>query len=112
MTQDKYYELMSQLGKDPVEAEIPPAWEDFPYIAQLAIVVYNKLGDRVAADIGFLGKDYTLLSTLLDVYQVNDLSDKELLLEIVCWIEEHNIKRSKELMDKEREKLKNKSRKK
>ena len=30
MTRERYLEMMEQLGKEPIESEIPPSWEDFP----------------------------------------------------------------------------------
>ena len=30
MTRDRYLEMKEQLGDEPIEAEIPPDWEDFP----------------------------------------------------------------------------------
>ncbi len=109
MTQDKYLELMYQLGKDPIEEEIPPDWSDFPYEVQEAINIYNMLGDRIAADIGFLGKDYTNLLVILEVFEVED---KSLLLEILSWLDHRNIKKSNDNMKKQYDKMKNKGKKK
>ena len=106
MTQDKYYELMAQMGKEPIEEEIPPDWTDFPEIVQHAIIIYNKLGDRVAADIGFLGKDYTILPTLLKSSQVED--ELDIVLEILNWLETRSIRKSAEALKKERDKIKRK----
>ena len=37
MTKERYLEMMEQLGKDPIESEIPPDSDDFPYIVLDAI---------------------------------------------------------------------------
>ena len=42
-----------------------------------AIQIFNSLGDRVYPDIGYIGKDYTNLPILMEVYNIQD---KELLL--------------------------------
>ena len=65
MTRDRYLEMCEQLGKEPVESEIPPDWSDFPSFVQEVINTFNSLGDRMDSDMGFLGKDYTNLTLLL-----------------------------------------------
>jgi len=53
--------MCEQIGKEPDPEEIPPEVEDFPLDVQKALLLYNKLGDRIYPDIGYLGKDYTQL---------------------------------------------------
>lgn len=107
MTQERYFEMCEQLGKEPKESEIPIGWEELPLEAQVAISIYNKLGDRVAADIGFLGKDYSSISVLLDLYEFTN--NKELVLDIIHWLEQNQIKKSAEHMKKERDKIRRKT---
>ena len=106
MTADKYLNLCEQLGKDPNPDEMPPDWEDFPEIVQLAINTFNLLGDRVYPEIGYVGKDYTNLTHILQVYGVED---KEFFLEILSWLDSRAIKKSSEQLKKEYDKLKRKS---
>ncbi len=106
MTQERYFEMMEQLGQDPVEDEIPPSWEDFPEDVISAINVFNLLGDRVYPDIGYIGKDYTNLPILTDVYGVNDT---ELLMDVLNFLDSRAIKKSSESLKKERDKLKRKT---
>lgn len=63
------------------------------------------LGDRIVADIGYLGKDYSNLSILMDAYEIED---KEFFLEIINWLDSRAIKQSAEHMKRERDKLKRK----
>ncbi len=63
------------------------------------------LGDRVAADIGYLGKDYTNLPLLMEAYEIDD---KEFFLEIINWLDSRAIKQSSDMMKRERDKLKRK----
>lgn len=106
MTQERYFEMMEQLEQDPVEDEIPPTWEDFPEDVINAINVFNLLGDRVYPDIGYIGKDYTNLPILTDVYGVNDT---ELLMDVLNFLDSRAIKQSSESLKKERDKLKRKT---
>ena len=91
MTKDRYFTMMEQLGRNPVEKDIPPEIEDLPQIAIDAIDVYNRLGDKLVPDIGYLGKDYTLLDEYLVLY---DIDNKELFLEILLWLDQLAITKS------------------
>jgi hypothetical protein len=106
MTRDRYLDMCEQLGKEPDPKEIPPDWEDFPEIIQIAILIFNTLGDRVYPDIGYVGKDYTNLPVLIDIYGIED---SEFLLDILSWLDSRAIKQSAEHIKREHEKLKNKS---
>ena len=105
MTQDRYLEMCEQLGKDPDPEEIPPDIADLPEIVQIAMAIFNSLGDRAYPDIGYLGKDYTNLPILIKIFAVED---KELLLDILNFLDSRAIKQSSEALKREREKLKRK----
>lgn len=106
MTQERYFEMCEQLGKDPIPEEVPPDMGDFPEIVQIAIVIFNTLGDRVYPDIGYVGKDYTNLPVLIEIYGVED---KELLIDVLSFLDSRARKQSSESLKKERDKLKRKS---
>jgi hypothetical protein len=105
MTREGYFNMCEQLGKEPVYDEIPPDFEDFPEDVQQAILTFGKLGDRIVADIGYLGKDYTSLNLHIDLL---DLNDKSIFVETILRLDERLIKNSAESMKREREKLKRK----
>lgn len=107
MTQEKYLELMEQLGREPNPEEMPPSIEDFPELVVDAVTTFNLLGDRVYPDVGYTGKDYSNLDVFLKLYQVEDT---EFFLYILNWLDSRAIKRSQEQLKKEHEKLKRKSR--
>jgi hypothetical protein len=105
MTRDRYLTMCEQLGKEPNPDEIPPDWEDFPEIVQVAINTFNMLGDRVFPEIGYIGKDYTNLSEFMEVYEIQD---KEYFLDILNWLDSRAIKKSSEDLKREYDKLKRK----
>lgn len=107
MTQDRYLEMMEQLGRDPIPEEMPPDITDLPEIMQAAIATFNMLGDRVYPDIGFVGKDYTNLKHYIEVY---DIEDVEFFLEILNWLDSRAVKKSSEQLKQEMEKAKRKGR--
>lgn len=96
------------MGKDPNPDEMPPEFEDLPYIAQVALVVFNRLGDRVASEIGYLGKDYTTLPIYLDLHP--EIEDKEFFIEILLWLDNRVLKKSSEDMKRARDKIKRNTR--
>jgi len=106
MTRDRYLDMMEQLGKNPVEEETPPDFEDLPDIVINAVNTFNVLGDRVYPDIGYTGKDYTNLPIFLNLY---DIEDKEFFLEILSWLDSRAIKKSSEQIKKQHDKLKRSS---
>lgn len=107
MTQERYFEMCRQLGKEPIEEEIPPDMADLPEVAQIGIVIFNILGDRVFPEIGYIGKDYTNLPVLMEIYGVED--NKELLLDVLSFLDSRARKQSSEALKREREKLKRKN---
>lgn len=106
MTQERYLSMCEQLGKDPNPEEMPPDWEDFPLDVQIAISIFNTLGDRVYPEIGYVGKDYTNLPVLIDIHGVED---RDLLMEVLTFLDSRAIKQSSEKMKAEYDKLKRNS---
>lgn len=105
MTQERYLKMCEQLGKDPDPEEMPPDINDFPEIVILALNTFSSLGDRVYPDIGYMGKDFTNLPLYIEMYGVTNV---ELFLEILTYLESRAIKSSSESLKREREKLKRK----
>lgn len=103
MTADRYLEVCEQLGQEPDLDKMPLELSDFPDEVQEAIIIYNSLGDRIAAEIGFLGKDFTNLNTLMDIYGIED---REIILDIILWLERRAIKKSSDELKKAHDKIK------
>lgn len=105
MTKDRYLEMQEQLGRDPDPERCPPGPEDFPEIIIDAINIFNSLGDRVFPDIGYIGKDYTNLPILIDIFKVDNV---DLLMEALSRLDNHAIKKSQDHMKREFDKMKRK----
>lgn len=105
MTKEKYIAIQEELGKEVSLEKCPPGIEDFPEIAISALNIYNILGDRVYPDVGFVGKDYTNLPILIEIYKIDNI---ELLIEILSRLEAQSIKKSQEHLKREYDKLKRK----
>jgi hypothetical protein len=105
MTKDKYLSLCEQLKQEPSEEKCPPGYEDFPEPVQQAIEVFNKLGDRVYPDIGYMGKDYTSINLHMEVAGV---TQKEIFLDTLVRLDAFMIKKSAEQLKKARDSVKKK----
>lgn len=106
MTRESYFNMCEQLGKEPDPKKIPPDMDDLPEIVQIAIAIFNTLGDRAYPDIGYVGKDYTNLPVLFEIYGVED---KELVLNVLTFLDSRAIKTSSERLKAEHDKLKRKN---
>ena len=78
--------------------------EDFPLDVQAAIIIYGKLGDRIAENVGYLGKDFTTLPLQMEIMQVEN---KEICLETLLRLDQRMIERTAEQLRQERERIKN-----
>ena len=90
-----------------VEVEkMPLAVEDFPDIVINALNVFNRLGDRIYPDIGYIGKDFTNLKLYQKVYGIEE--DDDFFLEVIEWLDARAIKKSAEQLKREYDKMKRK----
>jgi hypothetical protein len=108
MTTDRYLKMCEQMGQEPDPDKIPPDVSDFPVDVQLAMSVFNKLGDRVFPDVGYLGKDYTQLPLYMDVYGVEN---KKIFLEVLLRLDAKVIEKSAATLKAERDKIRRDSKK-
>ena len=93
--------MCEQMGQEPSEAKCPPDYEDFPLPLQQAIEVFNRLGDRVVADIGYIGKSHDILPLYIKALNIENL---DIFLEALSRLDAYMIKRSSEDMKKARDK--------
>ena len=106
MDKNRYLSMMDELGKEPIEEEIPPAIEDFPEIVIDGINTFNSLGDRIYPEIGYIGKDYTNLPLYIEMYKIED---NDTFLEILLRLDAEAIKNSQEKLKREYDKIKRKT---
>lgn len=105
MSKDKYLEMQSQLGLEPDPARCPPGIEDFPEVVVNAINIYSLMGDRVYPEIGYIGKDYTNLPILLQVFGI-DIREYEVVVSVLSSLDSHSIRKSQAKLKAEYAKMK------
>lgn len=94
---EKYLKIQAELGQEPDFSKMPLGFEDIPQEAQVALNIYNTLGNRIYPDVGFTGKDYTNLPILIDIYEIYN---KKLLLELLTVIEAYYIDKNQKQIKK------------
>lgn len=107
MDKDKYLNLCEQMGEDPDPKRCPPDFEDFPLILQQSIELFNRLGDRVYPDIGYMGKDYSAVDLQMEAIGITD--HKDIVAEALVRLDAHMIKRSAEQLKQARKAAEKKS---
>jgi hypothetical protein len=76
MTKEQYFLMCEQLGTEPLDEEVPLEYQDFPEEIQEALQIFHILPDIWEGFGGnYLGKDYTLLPYLMQVFNVKEIKD-------------------------------------
>ena len=108
MTKDQYLRMVEQTGEEIDWDRIPPDLEDFPESIYTALNIFNSMGSRVQADIGYIGKDFTNLNILYDFYYITEKEEKDWIFELLLFLDESAIKESQKKMKSEIDRIKRK----
>ena len=100
--------MCEQTGEEIDWDRCPPELDDFPDSVITAIQIYNTLGDRIFADVGFTGKDFTNLSLLFDLFYIDDLVEKTYVTELLVLLDSEQIKKSQEQIKAQYDRMKKK----
>ena len=80
VTKEMYFEICEQMGNNPIEDEIPVEIDDFPDEIQEAMNIYFRLRDDWDGFSGtYMGKNFTGLADILDIYQISKENRQDLL---------------------------------
>jgi hypothetical protein len=105
MSKERYLQIQEQLGREPDMEQCPPGVDDFPDIVIDALNIYDRLGNRIFPDVGYVGKDFTNLPIYIKLYQIDNI---ELFMEILSRLDAHAIKTSQQELKRAYDKLKRK----
>lgn len=84
---------------------MPLDFSDLHEDAQLAFAIYGKLGNRIYGDVGFIGKDMTLLPMIVEYYKIIDI---DFLIDLINVIDEYHVDKSQKAIKQELDKIKKK----
>ncbi len=110
MTKEAYFDMCEQLQTEPVESEIPVEVSDFPELIQTCLLIYSKLKDNWDPTVGkYMGKDYTIVFELFDLYSVDSVDERITLLDVMQTIDITRINISADKVKAELSKQKSKT---
>lgn len=76
--------MCAMLGQEPIEEEVPIELDDFPNLLQQCFVIYAVLSDNWDSMCGsYLGKDYSIVFNLFQVYGIEEPAEILLCLEFL-----------------------------
>ena len=108
MTKDQYLRMVEQTGEEIDWERCPPELEDFPDSIHVAINIYHSLGDRIFPEIGFIGKDYTILEFLYQQHNIETEAEKDWIFELLLHLDAYNVTESQRKIKAEYDKIKKK----
>ena len=82
--------MCEQTGEEIDWEKCPPAMEDFPESVTDAMNIYNTLGNRVYADVGYTGKDFTNFPLIMELYKIEP-HEQDWLMEILLFLDNRDI---------------------
>ena len=100
--------MCEQTGEEIDWDRIPPDLEDFPESIYTALNIFNSMGSRVQADIGYIGKDFTNLNLLYNFYYIKEKEEKDWIFELLLFLDERAIRESQRRLKSEIDKIKRK----
>ena len=107
MTKERYLEMMSQMGAEPKEDEIPPDSSDFFSDTLIVFEISNQLRDIWDGMSGsYMGKDMSTLPMLFDIYGIKNNDNKMLYLRLLNIIISENTRIISEKLKQEQRKKK------
>ena len=83
MDSEQYFQMCEQMGWEPKEEEIPKDPSYLSYDVQCALLLSNSLPDNWEGMSGtWMGKDYSGLMDIMDIYQIDNKKDVFTLLKV------------------------------
>jgi len=85
MSKEAYLDMCEMLSTKPKYDEVPFELDDFPDEIQTAIEIYAMLPSKIEGMSGlYLGKDYSMLFSLLDVFEVHN---RQYIIRIIVYMD-------------------------
>lgn len=99
MTKDSYFEMCQMLGHEPVEADIPVEFDDFPIEVQQAFSIYRMLRDEWDSFAGiYMGKSLVGIKEICEALSISsdDFSLMVMLIKLIDEVRTEEINRKKD----------------
>jgi hypothetical protein len=99
--------MVEQTGEEIDWEKCPPDLEDFPDSIVEALNIFHSLGNKVYPEIGYIGKDYTNVEILLELYSIKKYQ-KDWIMELLLFLESETVSESQRKLKAEYDKIKRK----
>ena len=99
--------MCEQTGQEIDWDRCHPELNDFPEPVLTALNIFESLGVRVYPDVGYVGRDYTNLDLLYNVYFV-EKHEEDWIFELLLFLDSRAIQESQKRMKAEMDKIKRK----
>ena len=99
--------MCEQTGEEINWEKCPPEIEDFPTSILTALNIFESLGIRVYPDVGYVGRDYTNLNLLYDLYNV-EKHQEDWIFELLLFLDSRAIEESQQKLKAEMDRIKRK----
>ena len=100
--------MMEQTGEEIDWEKCPNDLTDFPDIVIDTLNIFNSLGARVYPDVGYVGKDFTNLELLLEMYGIEQ-HQLEYVFDLLLVLDSREIKDSQDKLKAEYNRIKSKN---
>lgn len=97
--------MVEQTGEEIDWEKCPPELDDFPESIITALNIFGSLGVRIYPEVGYLGKDYTNLALLYDLYGIKE-NEKDWIFELLLFLDTRAIEESQKQMKSEMDRIK------
>ena len=107
MTKDQYLRMVEQTGEEIDWDRCPPEVDDFPDSVIAALNIFSSLGSRIYPEVGYIGRDYTNLNLLYDLYNV-EKHQEDWIFELLLFLDSRAIEESQQKLKAEMDRIKRK----
>lgn len=85
---ETYLRICELQGEKPDLSRIPPSYSEFPWYVKDALDIFNSLPDTYTSAMSpiYIGKDFSSLDTLLDLYDI-DSDYRFLVFKIIRYLD-------------------------
>jgi|TARA_B110000483_G_C18127905_1_gene516417 hypothetical protein len=100
--------MVEQTGEDIDWERCPPEIDDFPESVHSAVEIFTSLGNRIFPDVGYIGKDFTNLEMFYSLFAIEEIVERDWILEIILFLDAREIKENQRQIKAELNKAKRK----
>ena len=99
--------MVEQTGEEIDWDRCPPEVDDFPDSVIAALNIFSSLGSRIYPEVGYIGRDYTNLNLLYNLYNIEN-HQEDWIFELLLFLDSRAIEESQQKLKAEMDRIKRK----